>query len=351
MPVLIRRESSSECVSPSAFSKEEELELLLTECRELLRDDRGQSDVSNIEFVARQVDLEAGRLDLLFVDSTGLPIAIEVKLGLSDDARRKVVAQAIDYLSSLTELTVEELDKAVDGKLEAALERLANDDEEEFDRLWDCVGINLRAGKARLVVALDDAPASLERIFRFLARNSSLDVQLLTLQRYKSALGDVVVPQMRVNPATERRPTGHSRSSESAQELLAVFEAYNASAPPESQAVGNASNYRAVRLDGRGHYIFYQTKAYIAVKVQGFADPPVQELLKSFAGKSVANARVTLNWENGGYLGRGQLQAKFPVETPPETVAQAMRDLIALTQAPVTEALRASANERTSLAN
>jgi hypothetical protein len=41
--------------------KEEELELLLTECHGLLLDD-SQSEVSNIEFVTRQIDLEAGRL-------------------------------------------------------------------------------------------------------------------------------------------------------------------------------------------------------------------------------------------------------------------------------------------------
>jgi hypothetical protein len=142
MPVLIRRNSTSECVSPTAFLKEEDLELLPTESRELLRNDGGQGEVRDIEFVSRQIYLEAGRLDLLFVDTEGLPIAVEVKLSPNAEARREVVAQAIDYLSSLTELTVEELDKTVDGKLEAALMRLAMND----DRIRPALG--LRRGQS-----------------------------------------------------------------------------------------------------------------------------------------------------------------------------------------------------------
>jgi hypothetical protein len=342
MPILIRRNSTpGDFVSPSAFLKEEDLELLLTECRQLFLPDDGNQDEVNIEFVTRQLDLEAGRLDLLFVDSTGLPIAVEVKLALNDDARRKVVAQAIDYLSSLTELTVDELDKTVGGKLGDALMRLADDDPEEFDRLWDLVGTNLRAGRARLVVALDEAPASLERIFRFLAHNSKLDVQLLTLQRYSSDLGDVVVPQIRVNPATERRSTGHSQASP-LQELMAAVDAYNASVPADARATGNSPHYRAIRFFGKGHYLFSQGKSNIRVMVRSFADTSVQELLKSCAGKPVGNGQGILKWDDAKFRGLGTLEATFPLETPAETVAQAMRDLIKLTKERVDEALAAS---------
>jgi hypothetical protein len=68
--------------------------------------------------VASQLDLPegAGKLDLLFVNSEGLPIAVEVKLGANAEARRQVVAQAIDYLSALTSLTVDGLDQRVGGR-------------------------------------------------------------------------------------------------------------------------------------------------------------------------------------------------------------------------------------------
>src|SRR5258708_2687263 len=114
MPILIQSESGAQSVSPVEFSSEQELELVLKEHPELLQDDN-ESDEQNatrIAFVASQLDLPegAGRLDLLFVSSDGLPIAVEVKLGENAEARRKMIGQAIDYLSALTSLTVDELD-------------------------------------------------------------------------------------------------------------------------------------------------------------------------------------------------------------------------------------------------
>ena len=126
MPILIRNGSRFQSVSPLGFSNEEELEFLLSNSPDLLRDDGGPA----IAFVDRQVDLrEAGILDLLFVSSDGLPIAVEVKLARNAQARREVLAQAIDYISSLTALTVDELDERVNGKLEAALRTLVTEDD------------------------------------------------------------------------------------------------------------------------------------------------------------------------------------------------------------------------------
>jgi hypothetical protein len=113
MPILIRTNGLSNMVSADEFSNEEELELLLADFPDLLRADGGPG----IVLVDRQVYLEAGKLDLLFITREGLPIAVEVKLARNGESRRQVVAQAIDYLSSLTSLTVDELDALVNGKL------------------------------------------------------------------------------------------------------------------------------------------------------------------------------------------------------------------------------------------
>ena len=113
-------------------------------------------------------------------------------------------------------------------------------------------------------------------------------------------------------------------------------------------AEGTAHNYRNVnvRFDSRAHYVFYCTSAYIAVRVQNFEEPSVQELLKSFAGKVVGNAQQALSWKEGGYH-KGQFQAQFPLGTPPETVAQAMRDLLGLTRDSITKVLSTLAKEAT----
>jgi hypothetical protein len=249
MPILIQSESSTQPVSPVEFSSEQELELLLKEHPELLQDDNDadEANATRVAFVASQLDLPegAGTLDLLFVSSDGLPVAVEVKLERNAQARREVVAQAIDYLSALTSLTVDELDELVAGRLQQELEKLAPPgDDQAVERLWRSVGTNLRAGKARLVVALDDAPPGLERIFRFLTDHASLDVQLVTVAQYPSKAGRVFVSRTRVDSASSAQASrnGGRGIREPLGQLLAVFQAYNAQArrmsePPEMLAI------------------------------------------------------------------------------------------------------------------
>lgn len=203
MPIIIKSEGSPSAFLPSEFASEQALESVLKESPDLLCDDDGPSEHNgpSIAYVASQVSLpQAGIVDLLFVTSDGLPVVVEVKLARNAQARREVVAQAIDYVSALTLLTVDELDERVAGALEAALYKLTIDSPVDFNVLWRNVGANLRAGKARLIMALDEATPSLERIFGFLARSSDLDVQLLTVQKYETKVGQVFVSRMRTSP-------------------------------------------------------------------------------------------------------------------------------------------------------
>jgi hypothetical protein len=51
--------------------------------------------------IGREVPTNAGPIDLLFISSTGYITVVETKLWKSSDARRKVVAQIIDYAKEL----------------------------------------------------------------------------------------------------------------------------------------------------------------------------------------------------------------------------------------------------------
>lgn len=64
--------------------------------------------------VDNQVSLSDAGLDISCVDEDGLPVAVAIKLARNGD-RRRVVAQIVDYLSSLTTLTVDEVDSAPPG--------------------------------------------------------------------------------------------------------------------------------------------------------------------------------------------------------------------------------------------
>ncbi len=289
---------------------------------------------------------EAGILDMLFVTSKGLPIAVEVKLTRNAQARREVVAQAIDYLSALTAFTVDELDHRVNGSLEAALQNLAGEDDLEFDRLWQAVGTNLRAGQARLVVTLDAAPAPLERIFRFLARNSNLDVRLVTVRRYSSAtVGDVFVPQEVVVADTVDRAGGQSSAkhrtlnwSPCAKRTMRAHLLMHARREPRQECgrFGLASGKR------RSAFI----TSSIAQRITSGPSYTSKVILVArsrtrYRAREVAGGAATLTWDQSWSGGRGRLAAQFPLETAPQIVARAMVDLIAMTRASVSTALSA----------
>ena len=287
---------------------------------------------------------DAGILDLLLVNSDGLPIAVEVKLACNGEARRQIVAQAVDYLSALTALTVDELDDKVSGKLESALRKLVPDSDEEFERIWQAVGTKLRAGEARLVLVLDDAPPGLERMCRFLARNSQLDIQLLTVTRYVSAkLGEIFVPRSLVNLESDVKPRRPQPPAEPSPELISAVHAYNTSAPSDLQAFGAATTYRQIqpsKWKGPIHYEFYRTRDAIRAELHLESESllPVATVVEQFSGRPVAGGNATLLWQ-AGWRRAGRLSAQFPLDTAPTVVALAMRDLIEMTRNTVTDAL------------
>src|ERR1044072_407032 len=184
MPIFIRTNGGPITAEALGFQLEAELEEVAGSQPRLLESD-GDSPLA---FVAQQVTLpEAGNLDLLFVSETGLPVAVEVKLARNAESRREIVAQIIDYVSDLTSLTNDELDRRVGGALESALRSFdAASEADEFERRWQEVEVNLRAESARVILVLDSARPDLERIVRFLSDRSNLDVRLVTISKYEN---------------------------------------------------------------------------------------------------------------------------------------------------------------------
>jgi hypothetical protein len=259
---------------------------------------------------------------------------------MNPQARREVIGQVIDYLAALTDLTVDELNQRVGGKLKDAIDKLTEEaeadeaEESEFDRVWRAVGTNLRTGQARLVVALDEAPPSLERIFRFLARNSHLDVRLVTVQKYTSKVGDVFVPRTIVNPPLER-DASPSPSPPPDPRFLAVIEAYDSDAPANLRTTGILGAVRYVRYirppgwPREINYNFWQpNKRTIVVQLQ-FTKKWRASLADCLADVAVNNP--ALSWRP-----KRKLKVEFPIE-PKEAVVKAMKELIETTKEVVTD--------------
>lgn len=215
--------------SSHPFDNEDQLQKVVADNPTLLCFD-GDAPLA---LVTREFSLPgAGSLDVLMVDSEGLPVPIECKLARNPQSRREVVGQIVDYVSILTSLTVDELDHAVDGKLEEALRTFDSQtaDSKDFERRWQQVGTSLRAGQARYVIVIDEVPQDLDRIIRFLIQRSELDIRLVQISRYPDPAGhDLYVPANIVDIAPSQRPHGASTpKTPAAAEFQAVLDAYSA---------------------------------------------------------------------------------------------------------------------------
>jgi hypothetical protein len=346
VPIRIKTTHGLQLVEQTAFAAEVHLQEILAQAPGLLR----QAGESPFALVMREFNMrEAGSLDILLVSAEGLPVAVEVKLQANSQSRREVVAQAVDYLSALATYTNDELDEATNGQLSAALRSFEQDTpEDEFERRWAAVGANLRAGLARVLVAVDAPTPGLERIIRFLAEASDLDIQLVAIERYQAAeTGEVVVPRFLVSASSTARRSTPTSTQEPKADLLEVVAAYNRIAPSDLQAVGNAPHYRQVKppewpTGFRVHYEFSRTNKGIEAEVHLEADAgkPVADILRPFAGQTLVQGTPPLSWDQTWSSGKGRLMPKFLPGVDPVAIAKTMVALVQLTRGPIGARLR-----------
>ena len=169
--------------------------------------------IPGLRLVGRQTPTDGGPLDLLGVDEDGRLVVFELKRGtLSRDA----VAQIIDYASDL------------DAKNDVALAEhiAANSGEGGIDRIEDfeewygenTEGQSLESLRPlRLFLIGLGADERTERMVRFLAENTGMDISLLTFHGFAYDGKTLLARQVEVEPAAEpgprrrRKPTAEER--------------------------------------------------------------------------------------------------------------------------------------------
>jgi hypothetical protein len=181
-------------LTPVRYEDEAELESAICRDPNLLQYP-GEPRLKTIE---RRVKLpDAGVIDVMLTDDQGTPIVVEVKLARNGETRRQIVAQIFDYVSDLSLMTADEIDDLVDDKLGNALD---DPDRSVSDTRWKYYGRQVREGRTRFILAVDEAPDSLVRIMEFLKRHTNLDVRLINV--YKQHRSDrqehLFVPEFKV---------------------------------------------------------------------------------------------------------------------------------------------------------
>ena len=78
------------------------LQELIANHSELLPVQDLRADVGSLLCVGRELSVgEAGKLDNLYLSTSGYPVLVEVKLRQNSESRRKVLVQALDYMKEI----------------------------------------------------------------------------------------------------------------------------------------------------------------------------------------------------------------------------------------------------------
>ena len=159
--------------------------------------------IPGLRLVGRQTPTEGGPLDLLGVDTDGKLVVFELKRGtLSRDA----VAQIVDYASYLDVMDLAKLAEYISERSgEHGIEKIEDFQEsygQDFGELE-----SLKPLRLFLVgLGVDDRT---ERMVRFLAGNSEMDISLLTFHGFEHDGKTLLAKQVEVEAGSEsdRRPT------------------------------------------------------------------------------------------------------------------------------------------------
>ena len=127
---------------------------------------------SKLISICREMPTPHGPIDNLFMTVDGDIVLVEAKLFRNPEARRKVVAQALDYASCLFEMGYEQFQTAAlkgnQGKRTRAnsLHELFASDPESLDesQFIDAVSHNLRHGRIVILVVGDGIREEAERL-------------------------------------------------------------------------------------------------------------------------------------------------------------------------------------------
>ena len=360
MPIIRSNGKKPVILKSQPFANEEQLQKVVAENPSLLCFE-GDAPLA---LVTRELTLpDAGNLDILLVGADGLPVPVECKLARNPQSRREVVGQIVDYVSVLTSMTVDELDNAVDGKLDEALRRFGRENEDNLTRLmremsndkedikdfesrWKQVGTKLRAGEARYVIVVDEVPPDLERIMRFLIQRSELDIRLVQISHYPdSDEHDLYVPTNIVDIAPSERPHGVARVTKPPEpEFQSVLDAYTAIAPPELQLRGRAAEYRLITIAGWPRSLHYEFANYgkqFGVEFHNESEPHrwLGEIIRKMTTDKTLSYPHPLEWEPKWFRSKGRIRSIFPYSTPPAAIAEAMSQFIAATRDRISAAL------------
>lgn len=190
-------------LSSKAF-KELWLQKLLEKSPETLPTGYIDSIFAPLVFIAREVEVESGFIDNLYISSKGYLVIVETKLWRNPEAKRQVVGQIIDYAKDVSTWNYEKLDSVYrdynDGKSLFA-EMVDKGFYEDADEAYfiDVVEKNITSSRFLLMIVGDGIREDVSKMAEFLNTSVSMQFQfaLCELEVYELKDGKrLVIPQL-----------------------------------------------------------------------------------------------------------------------------------------------------------
>ena len=319
------------------YKDEDELQALLFEHPELLA-----NEGSDLYSIMREVQTEAGRIDVLAMSASGEVTIVEVKLGRNAQSRREVLAQIIDYISALSDYSYYRLDEATKGNLGRAIADFEN--AEELPRK---IEDNLRNGLVRLIIAVDEINDDLRRLVEFMTNHTNLRVDLIEVKKYKNGqdyfYGSTPIVQASIMTKDER-----ANSSPKEYPLLdqAVKDWEKSGELPK--VINTTQSYRQIRVDDWPKAIHYEYTTlynkpilYIRLDNELYAKDPRSDVISAAIDKFVGQVVCGYELKSRPYSRSGSGRILY-IALPAEEINKSqaiMKELIALTKDSIQQAL------------
>lgn len=325
------------------YANEDELQKHIFEHPELLSESNDDKYIS----IAREVKIDAGRIDVLMLSHTGNIVVVEVKLDRNQQSRREIVAQIVDYVSTLSELSIYELNDRTNHKLLDKLEE-AEIPPETADKL-------LRNADIEVILAVDQSNEDLNRIVQFLSAHTDFKISLAEISKHNDGDRTLLSSSLLFsNEDSTSNKLPESRNSTRAEQMNRIATAWNESTFAKKHSLftrGNDATFRQILVPGWKstlHYEFTFVRGTLYVRLDNELNPSdpnkaiIRETMKTFDGRNIDGKPIVVH-NNQLYL------TPFDPNSL-DILISTMSQLIALTKPSIDEAADFSKRSATTFA-
>jgi len=192
--ILLINGESIKVIDKVKFTEEGKLQDYLEEYPSLIPLADIVEGASDLLCIGREVSAGPGAIDLLFIDKEGLLTVVETKLAKNPEARRTVIGQIIEYASYISQWTADDVYRIANEYLKSNLDEVMGNLDEDFR---SNIEQNLKSGKMRLIIAVDELIEPLRATVTFLNSYSKFDILLLQLKSFEeSKTRKVLIPSL-----------------------------------------------------------------------------------------------------------------------------------------------------------